>query len=61
MRAGCLCVVHLQLRPKPLSEALVMIEVWMTPKQGAQSVLARLVVDSACSLEGVLSKVFVQR
>ena len=61
VRADCLCVVHPQLRPKPLSDALVMIEVWLTPRPGAQPALARLVVDSACTLEGVLSKEFVQR
>jgi hypothetical protein len=61
VRADRLCVVHPQLRPKPLSAALVMIEVWMTPASGTQPVLARLVVDTACTLEGVLSKEFVQR
>jgi hypothetical protein len=38
-----------------------MIEVWLTPRPGAHPALARLVVDSACTLEGVLSKEFVQR
>jgi hypothetical protein len=61
VRADRLSVVHPQLRPKPLSAALVMIEVWMTPASGARPVLARLVVDTACTLEGVLSKEFVQR
>ncbi len=61
IRADYLCVVHPQLCPKPIRDALMMVEVWLTPKPIAQSVLARLVVDSACTLEGVLSKEFVQR
>jgi hypothetical protein len=37
VRADRLCVVHPQLRPKPISEALVMIEVWMTPTRSLSS------------------------
>ena len=49
------------LLPRPLTEALVLIEVWLTPPHGVQPVRARLVVDSGCQLEGVLSSDFVQR
>ena len=47
------------LLPRPIDQALVMIEVWITPKSGATPVLARLVVDGGCQLEGVLSSDFV--
>jgi hypothetical protein len=38
-----------------------LIEVWLTPPHWVQPVLAHLVVDSGCQLEGVLSSDFVQR
>ena len=46
---------------QPLHHSLLLIEAWILPPTGGQPVLARLVVDSGCELEGALSSQFVSR
>ena len=44
-----------------LHHSLLLIEAWISPPTGGQPVLARLVVDSGCELEGALSSQFVSK
>ena len=40
-----------QLLPRPINQALVLLEAWISPA-GRRPILARLAVDSGCELEG---------
>ena len=61
VNSSYLFLVSPNLLARPIDETLIIIEAQLNVQEGSPPVHARLVVDSGCQLEGVLSTDFVRR